>query len=83
MIWPNFRIGCALGDRRRRHLVAARHARARRDALGDRAGLDGIDRDDDIVGRVEPHDARSVEHGAFMEFLQEMGAGSLAASAPF
>ena len=48
----------ALGDRRRRHLVTLRHSADRGDALGDCAGHDRVDRDDDVVGGVEPQNPR-------------------------
>ena len=38
-------------------------------------GVDGIDSDDHVVGRIQPHDARRVEHGGVHEFLQGIGAG--------
>ena len=48
----------ALGDRLRRHLVAAHHAGRRLDALHGDARLDRVDRDDDVVARIEAQRAR-------------------------
>ena len=57
---PELEHRLALGDRLRRHLVAAHDARRRRHALHGVAGLDAVDRHDDVVARVEPQRARGL-----------------------
>jgi hypothetical protein len=56
---PEFADRLALRDRSDRHLVALGHAGACLDVGGGRTSGDRIDRDDDIVARIEAECARS------------------------
>ena len=68
MIWPNFRTGAPLAIGAGRHLVAALGARDRGHAVGNGAGQDRIDRDDDVVAAL-----RRSTRGAFFSGLSCMG----------